>query len=130
MKKVAAIMQPTYLPWAGYFNIISKVDLFVFLDDAQYSKGSWHNRNRILNREKVLWCTIPLKKDSSKKKINEYIVSDCNTWKLDHSNLFKECYSKHPYFDCVQDIINFLESLRTDNLASINSSIIKFICQF
>jgi hypothetical protein len=129
MKKVAAIMQPTYLPWAGYFNIINQVDLFVFLDDAQYSKGSWHNRNRILNREKVIWSTIPLKKNLSKKKINEYVVSDCNNWKLDHSNLFKECYLTHPYFECVQEIINFLQLLSTDNLASINISIIKFICQ-
>jgi hypothetical protein len=129
MKKVAAIMQPTYLPWAGYFNIIKKVDLFVFLDDAQYSKGSWHNRNRILNREKVIWSTIPLNKNLSKKKINEYTVSNCYTWKLDHSNLFKECYSRHPYFKCVQDVINFLQSLSTDNLASINISLIKFICQ-
>jgi len=129
MKKVAAIMQPTYLPWAGYFNIINKVDLFIFLDDAQYSKGSWHNRNRILNSEKVIWSTIPLKKNLSKKKINEYFVSNCNNWKLNHSNLFKECYLRHPYFECVQEIINFLQSLSTDNLASINISIIKFICQ-
>ena len=43
-----AIMQPHYFPWSGYFNLISKVDNFVFLDDAQFSKDSWQVRNKIL----------------------------------------------------------------------------------
>ena len=47
-----SIMQPTYLPWSGYFNLIYNTDIFIFLDDAQYSKGSWHNRNLIINNSK------------------------------------------------------------------------------
>ena len=44
-----SIMQPHFLPWIGYFNLISQSEKFIFLDDAQFSKNSWHNRNRILN---------------------------------------------------------------------------------
>ena len=48
-----AIMQPTYFPWAGYFHLIAESDKFVFLNDAQYVKGSWHSRNFIIvNNEK------------------------------------------------------------------------------
>ena len=47
-----AIMQPHYFPWPGYFNLMSKVDKFIFLDDAQFSKNSWHNRNLILSEKK------------------------------------------------------------------------------
>ena len=47
-----AIMQPHYFPWPGYFNLMSKVNKFIFLDDAQFSKNSWHNRNLILSEKK------------------------------------------------------------------------------
>ena len=66
-----AIMQPTYLPWPGYFNLISKADVFVFLDDAQFQKNSWHNRNRILVENKPHWITVPVKHKSLDQKINE-----------------------------------------------------------
>ena len=62
-----AIMQPTFLPWIGYFKLISEVDTFIFFDDAQYSKSSWHNRNRILVKNHINWLTLPIK-----KKIFEY----------------------------------------------------------
>jgi len=42
------IMQPHFFPWSGYFNLMSKVDKFIFLDDVQYSKNSWQSRNQIL----------------------------------------------------------------------------------
>ena len=44
-----SIMQPHFLPWIGYFNLITQSEKFIFLDDAQFSKNNWHNRNRILN---------------------------------------------------------------------------------
>ena len=59
---ISSIMQPTFLPWLGYFQLINSVDKFVFLDDVQYSKGSWHNRNQILLSGKKQWITIPIKK--------------------------------------------------------------------
>ena len=43
-----AIMQPSFLPWAGYFNLIALSEHFIFLTDAEFSKGSWHNRNQVL----------------------------------------------------------------------------------
>ena len=46
MKKVA-IMQPTFLPWIGYFSLIDKVDEFIFLDNVQFDKRSWQQRNKI-----------------------------------------------------------------------------------
>ena len=57
-----AIMQPTYFPWSGYFSLINYVDKFVFLDNVQFDRRSWQQRNRIANGEKVLWITVPVKK--------------------------------------------------------------------
>ena len=51
---ICSIIQPTFFPWSGYFNIIYNSDLVIFLDDAQYSKNSWHNRNQIvINKKKA-----------------------------------------------------------------------------
>jgi hypothetical protein len=74
-----SIMQPTYFPWAGYFKMINDVNLFIFLDDAQYSKGSWHSRNKILNKSKEIWLTISLKKH----KLN--YVEDLPRYKCQYS---------------------------------------------
>ena len=54
-------MQPTYLPWIGYFDLIDQVDLFIFLDDVSFSKQSWQHRNRIKTPQGPLWLTVPLR---------------------------------------------------------------------
>ncbi len=58
--KRAAIMQPTFLPWCGYFALMDAVDLFVFLDDVQFDKRSWQQRNRIKTPNGVIWLTVPV----------------------------------------------------------------------
>jgi hypothetical protein len=122
-------MQPTYLPWAGYFNLIYNTDIFIFLDDVQYSKGSWHNRNRILNNFKETWITIPLKKHKLDTNLNKIHLYDLEQWKKDHHNLIKESYYKYPFFDSVKEILNFFSTIKTDILSEINISLIKFICE-
>ena len=59
MKRVA-ILQSSYVPWKGYFDIIGSVDEFILYDDVQYSKNGWRNRNRIKTREGTAWLTIPV----------------------------------------------------------------------
>ncbi|MEE2526205.1 WbqC family protein [Hyphobacterium sp. HN65] len=58
--KRAAIMQPTFLPWVGYFALMEAVDLFVFLDDVQFDKRSWQQRNRIKTPNGIVWLTVPV----------------------------------------------------------------------
>lgn len=58
--KRAAIMQPTFLPWIGYFALMEAVDLFVFLDDVQFDKRSWQQRNRIKTPNGIVWLTVPV----------------------------------------------------------------------
>ena len=70
---ICAIMQPTYMPWIGYFDLIDQVDKFVFLDDVKLVKQSWHVRNRIKTEQGALLLTIPVKKIVS-NLINRYIL--------------------------------------------------------
>lgn len=55
-----AIMQPTYLPWVGYFDLMDQVDLFVYLDHVQFVRQSWHQRNRIKTPTGLQWLTVPV----------------------------------------------------------------------
>ena len=56
----AAIMQPTYLPWCGYFGLIDIVDIFVIYDDVQFEKRSWQQRNKIKTTSGSQWLTVPV----------------------------------------------------------------------
>lgn len=55
-----AINQPTYLPWIGYFDLIDQVDLFVVLDNVQFARQSWQQRNRIKTPDGLQWLTVPV----------------------------------------------------------------------
>ena len=53
-------MQPSYIPWRGYFDLIRRSDVFVFYDDVQYDRRGWRNRNRIKTPAGTQWLTIPV----------------------------------------------------------------------
>jgi len=55
------VIQSSYIPWRGYFDLIDDVDRFVFYDDVQFSKGSWRNRNRIKTPRGLAWITVPVR---------------------------------------------------------------------
>ena len=55
-------MQPTFMPWIGYFSMMKKVDKFVLLDDVQFDRRSWQQRNRILTKEGPIWLMPVIKK--------------------------------------------------------------------
>lgn len=125
-----AIMQPTYLPWAGYFSLLSTVDTFVFLDDVQFSKGSWQQRNRILLNGKEHYLTVPiLKKGKSTQLISEVKIDHSKPWKRKHLQTLKQAYIKYPF---AEEIIPLLkEWIDSENkfLVDLNIKIIKVISE-
>ena len=66
-----AVMQPTFLPWMGYFALMHQVQDFVFLDNVQFSKRSWQCRNRIKGDNGPLMISMPIDKSNSRKLISE-----------------------------------------------------------
>ena len=59
MSLTVAMVQSSYIPWKGYFDMLLQADLFVFYDDVQYTKDDWRNRNRIKTKDGPQWLTIP-----------------------------------------------------------------------
>lgn len=98
MKRVA-IVQSSYIPWKGYFDLIRAVDEFILLDDVQYTKRDWRNRNQIKTPRGLLWLTIPVQvKGRYLQKINETLVAHPD-WPQEHWRAIVHSYARASYFD-------------------------------
>ena len=126
---ISSIMQPTFFPWPGYFNLISSVENFVFLDDAQFSKGSWHNRNKIFLLDKIHWLTLPIEKQKLHTPLNKTVIKNKDIFKTNIKSKIINAYKDCPHYSCVREILNFLDNLNDEILSEANISIIKFICK-
>jgi hypothetical protein len=105
MKKVG-ILQPGYLPWLGFFDQLYQCDIFVFLDDVQYTKHDWRNRNRIKIPEGILWLSIPvLTKGKLDQKISDARIDKKRLWQKKHLKRFESFYKKAKYFDEIIDLM-------------------------
>src|SRR5437868_13460953 len=92
-----AIMQPYFLPYIGYFQLIESVDLFVIYDNIKYTKKGWINRNRFLRNGADVVFTVPLRKDSDSLNVRERAVADdFDPRKL--VNQVREAYRRAPHF--------------------------------
>jgi len=127
MSKICAIMQPTYLPWIGYFNLIHSSDFFVFLDDVQFSKQSWQNRNKILIKKKIHWLTVPVIKKRLEDRINQIKIDDTQKWRKKHTKSIKQNYFNHKYFNDLEIILELINDKEMHYLLDLNISIIKAI---
>ena len=111
----AAIMQPYFFPYIGYFQLISSVDLFIVYDNIKYTKKGWINRNRMLRHSKDMTFTLPLKSDSDYLDVCEReLAADFNRIKL--LNQFKASYSRAPYFSQTYPLIEELITHQEMNL--------------
>ncbi len=120
-----SIMQPTYLPWAGYFNLARSVDYFVLLDDVQFERRSWQSRNRILMNGNELYLSVGLAKNSQKTLIKDVELDQNNDWWSVHWKSLCAGYSKAP---CGRLLLDLLEEHYKGpyfvSLAEFNRSII------
>jgi len=120
-----AIMQPTYLPWSGYFNLISSVDVFVFLDDVQYERQSWQNRNRVLVGGKAHWLTVPAVRLELSQTFNTVKIDDTSVWRKKHFQLLEQTYGKHPHGREVLDVARGLTDMSVTGLVDLNMKLIQ-----
>ena len=91
-------MQPYFMPYIGYFQLINAVDKFIVYDDVNYINKGWINRNNILVNGKVHSFTIPLKEASQNKLINEIYLSEETKWRINFLKTLEQNYTKAPFF--------------------------------
>ncbi|MBK20430.1 MAG: hypothetical protein CMM52_16490 [Rhodospirillaceae bacterium] len=133
-EKVCAILQPHYLPWLGYFEMIDRVDLFVYLDDVQFIKREWKNRNKIrktATATETKWLTVPIDRASQRGPINEAKFSNAEDWVSKHLSAIRETYGKTPYYnDYGPKLENALRNFSTLSLAELNIGLLREICDW
>ena len=96
-------MQPAYLPWLGYFDRVSKSDLFIVLDHVSMdnsSKNKFANRNKIRTHQGWSWLTIPIQGSGSSQDIplNELHINNSFNWRKKHFKSIQSCYQKSPFY--------------------------------
>lgn len=112
-----AIMQPYFLPYIGYFQLINAVDKFVVYDNIEYTKKGWINRNRILVNDRDEYITLPLKKDSDYLQVSQrYLADSYNDEKDKILRRIKESYRKAPFFIEAVDLVSDILSCKETNL--------------
>lgn len=122
-----AIMQPTYLPWLGYFDMMARVDVFVLLDNVQFEKASWQQRNRIKTSQGELMLTIPVRKGPVERLIAETEINLDTRFGATHAKSLQTAYGKAPFgHDYLPQLTGLVKS-GTPLLGAFNESLIRWI---
>lgn len=127
-KKTVAIMQPTYLPWLGYFGLMKSVDLFIILDSVQFARRSWQQRNQIKTANGPIWLTVPvLSKGKRDQLINEVEIDLDRDFPRNHIKTLELNYKKTPHFDAYMPSLltsfNYGSNYLTDLTVALITSI-------
>ena len=126
---VAAVMQPTYLPWVGYFDLMDQVDVFVLLDDVAFSRQSWQQRNRVRTASGLTWLTIPVRRENpGSLQIRDVQIADPK-FADKHWRTIEQAYARCPFFCGYRDSLReiFVGSEPWQSLAALNIRLIEWL---
>ena len=127
--RTAAIMQPTYLPYLGYFHLIAASDVFVFLDDVQFARRSWQSRNRILGAGGEVMLTVPVQKHDRDTLIAAIEMSEAEAWRDKHLASIRHAYAKRPF---LAETMVYLEGVLATrgSLVQLNRAIVETAARY
>jgi hypothetical protein len=128
--KSVAIMQPYFLPYIGYFQLIKAVDVFVVYDDVNYINKGWINRNYLLGGNPKQVFTIPLNKASQNKLINEIDLFEFEKFKKNFLKTIELSYKKSPHYNSVKLLLASILSFDGLNLSSFIKNSIEIITTY
>lgn len=130
MSKTVAIVQSSYIPWKGYFDLIHFADEFILFDDVQYTPRDWRNRNRIKTVQGLAWLTVPVEiKGKRFQKIRDTLISEPG-WNQRHWQTLRHSYAAAPYFSMYRPILEPLYLGLTETfLSRVNYTLIAALCK-
>lgn len=123
---IVAVHQPQYLPWLGYFDKMLRADVFCYLDNVQFKKNEWQNRNRIKSSQQWIWLTVPVKYRFP-QKMNEVAVDNATKWGKKHLQSLSANYGKAPFFkEYISDLAEVIER-NWETISDLNIEMIEKI---
>lgn len=130
MGRRVAILQSNYIPWKGYFDIIRAVDLFIVLDDVQFTKNDWRNRNQVKTSAGAKWLTVPV---ATAGRPDQTIDATriARSWTRRHAETLRQAYARAPGFAAMWPPISALYDTAADEpmLARVNAIFLRGLCQ-
>ena len=115
-----ALHQPHYLPWLGLLDKIDRCDLFIVLDNVQFERRGWQNRNYVAGSGKPVLLTVPVTQGSRNDRIRDKVVDNNQKWKSRHYKALAEhCYRKAPYWRDYRDEIAHMYEKEWESLADL-----------
>ncbi len=118
---ICSIHQPQFLPYLGYLNKIASSDMFVFLDNVQFKKNEFQNRNRIILKDKIEWLTVPVS-FSFGDPINKVKIANSTNWQRKMETMLEHSFARSPYFKTFnRELFDIIER-EWNNLAEINEA--------
>ena len=126
--KTVSIMQPTYLPWLGYFDLTNRSDIFVFLDTVQLDKRSWQQRNRIKTPNSEIMLTVPvLTKGRFNQEIRDVEIDVSQRFEKKHFNSIHFNYKNSKYYKLYIGELEEIFFSKISRLANLNIKLIKWL---
>lgn len=96
---IVSAHQPQYLPYLGFFHKMARSDLFIWLDDVQFKKREFQNRNRVRTPQGWMWLTVPVvSKGRYEQKISEVEIDEARPWRKEHWEALKHNYGRAPHY--------------------------------
>jgi len=125
------MMQPTFLPWQGYFELLDSCDRFIFLDNFQFSLQSYHQRNQLfVNKGQQGWYSVPVFKEGSfLQPLNQTVINNSTIWKEKFWRGITYNYLKADFFHEIAPQVQAWFFSKADNLADLNIGFIKLACK-
>ena len=121
---VVAVHQPQYLPWLGYFNKVDRADIFVLLDNVQFKKNEWQNRNRIKAAQGWQWLTVPVMYRYP-QLINEVLINYRANWQHKQRQAILSNYKKAPHYDRLEGFFEEIFSSSWQFISQLNIQIVR-----
>jgi hypothetical protein len=121
---IVSVHQPQYLPWLGYFDKIDKADAFVLLDNVQFKKNEWQNRNKIKTVQGWMWLTVPVLYKFP-QLINEVGVNNTDRWQHKQRQALVSNYRKSPFWQMLEGFFEETFSRQWTIISELNIHVVE-----
>lgn len=123
---LAGIHQSHYLPWLRYVEKIARCDIFIILDDIQFTKNGWQNRNRIKTHQGPALLTVPVHARVA-ANLNTIRIDDTQPWRAKHLRAFEQSYGKAPHFEAHLPFLRGVYGRRWERLIDLNRHMLDYV---
>jgi hypothetical protein len=123
---MVAIHQPQFMPWLGYFDKMDRADCFVLLDNVQYKKNEWQNRNRIKTPQGAQWLTVPVSYTFPAKILEVTIPAD-QPWPRKHVQALRTNYARAPYWPQYEGFLEEFYGRTWQDLVGVNCASVEWL---